>query len=936
MQMDLRSMCFRFLTTNLRRKWIAAIHRDAFSPTKYSKVCELHFPKEDVLKHTECFDETTGRKIVAPLYTPRLRAQSVPSIFPNCPQYLTVVQNKREDPEARRIRLDNSAVSAAISESLCTYKMFEERRRFTTFSELMDCLERETFSECWTVVKKKECVLFAFIDTSNFVPFLSVSACITCDLEINVFKEQTALKTVGSHIFPKKIQDIGQVNNILELLLSISANVQSTQDNINIICDVLQNVSKVTEGKERNIEFLMEQVRLLPVAQERLRYSPEFIVFCAILFSISPHAYRFMRKSHYMSVPHPRTLQKICLKFGASPQKEQVEDNFLAYVKQKFSYLKTEDHVVSLMIDEMHIKPYLDYKGGNILGTAFNGTTAASSVYVFMIQSLLSSFKEVVHILPVNTLQACDLFTYVKNVITGLHSIGFKVICVVTDNNSINRKCMAYFSTPPKKSVVYPHPSDPSSPLFFIINSVHVLKCIRNNWINQKDAQQVLTYPNFENMDKTLALKIASFSTLKKLHALESKTIIKYSYGLCMKSLCPSNFERQNVKYALNVFNPYVVQGLLTLGEEHNLYEYQSTADFITLIENWWSVVNVQTKYKGERLKNSLKHPLTVTGDEDNFLFLNKFLNWLDVWDQMGLKYNCLTRDTHWALSNTTHGLIEMAKYCINELGFKYFLPGKIQTDALEARFGNYRTYAGSQYLVSLRQVFETECKIRLQHLLPLQSSFFGNITVSLTDTDEQNLPTFPVDLETTTGSSISTVSDTIHIEYSPTDVKEVEKLLPLLTYLSGYCTRIALKRLKCEFCASVMVLDRGALPENSACNNTLIAAMDRGGLLYPHLDMVNAVMYNYITVLKLIESSRETAFLRHSNQRELVIHLTTSRVNTLGFFLPHFTCKKGHCKDRVLSELLLVSTNILLNDYVKKFNECSNAKKKRKVQTLS
>ncbi|XP_049816486.1 uncharacterized protein LOC126263437 [Schistocerca nitens] len=211
---------------NLRRKWIAAIHRDAFSPTKYSKVCELHFPKENVLKHTECFDETTGRKIVAPLYTPRLRAQSVPSIFPNCPQYLTVVQNKREDPEARRIRLDNSAVSAAISESLCTYKMFEERRRFTTFSELMDCLELETFSECWTVVKKKECVLFAFIDTSNFVPFLSVSACITCDLEINVFKEQTALKTVGSHIFPKKIQDIGQVNNILELLLSIGANVQ--------------------------------------------------------------------------------------------------------------------------------------------------------------------------------------------------------------------------------------------------------------------------------------------------------------------------------------------------------------------------------------------------------------------------------------------------------------------------------------------------------------------------------------------------------------------------------------------------------------------------------------------------------------------------------------------------------------------------------------
>jgi hypothetical protein len=48
-----------------------------------------------------------------------------------------------------------------------------------------------------------------------------------------------------------------------------------------------------------------------------------------------------------------------------------------------------------------------------------------------------------------------------------------------------------------------------------------------------------------------------------------------------------------------------------------------------------------------------------------------------------------------------------MATDCIKELGFNYFLPGKIQTDALEYRFGKYRTMAGSQYLVSLRQLFE-------------------------------------------------------------------------------------------------------------------------------------------------------------------------------------------------------------------------------------
>lgn len=369
-----------------------------------------------------------------------------------------------------------------------------------------------------------------------------------------------------------------------------------------------------------------------------------------------------------------------------------------------------------------------------------------------------------------------------------------------------------------------------------------------------------------------------------------------------------------------------------------SLFEYKCTADFITLIDNWWSVVNVKTKFKGERLKDSMKYPLTVEGDEDNFLFLNNFLHWLDVWGGMGLKKNCLTPDTHWALSHTTHGLLEMAKYCIHELGFQYFLPGKIETDALEARFSNYRTFAGSQYVVSLRQVFEVESKIRLQNLLPLQSSFFGNINISFTDihnTAENNLPKLPDEIETiTTAPSASTTSETFLLDYSPTDVEQMEKLLPLLMYLCGYCCRIALKRLKCDSCASVMVLDKEALAEGY--NSTLITNMDRGGLLYPHTDLVNAVMYNYITVQKLIEGSREAEFLSHGNQRELVINLTVDIVKRLGFFLPHFSCTNGHFKESILSQLLLVSTNIILNDYVKKMNEdCANIKK-RKLQSLN
>ena len=50
-----------------------------------------------------------------------------------------------------------------------------------------------------------------------------------------------------------------------------------------------------------------------------------------------------------------------------------------------------------------------------------------------------------------------------------------------------------------------------------------------------------------------------------------------------------------------------------------------------------------------------------------------------------------LTKETFTALQHTTHALLEVADYCITQLGARYVLLGKLQTDCLEARFGQYR-----------------------------------------------------------------------------------------------------------------------------------------------------------------------------------------------------------------------------------------------------
>lgn len=152
---------------------------------------------------------------------------------------------------------------------------------------------------------------------------------------------------------------------------------------------------------------------------------------------------------------------------------------------------------------------------------------------------------------------------FIKCIIVGLENIGFKVVCVVSDNNAIN-KTMSMFADPPKVSIVYQHPSDPARPLFFIIDAVHLLKCIRNNWLNQKNKDQCMYFPNFDNFCN---VSVAAFEALKLLHKTESMQLLKYAYGLTLKAFYPTNLECQNVKLALQVFNPRVAEGLIIVGQ---------------------------------------------------------------------------------------------------------------------------------------------------------------------------------------------------------------------------------------------------------------------------------------------------------------------------------------------------------------------------------
>ena len=123
------------------------------------------------------------------------------------------------------------------------------------------------------------------------------------------------------------------------------------------------------------------------------------------------------------------------------------------------------DTTVSLIVDEIHLKLYFDHKGGNTVGLSDYSNEAATSAFVFMLSSVFSQYKDVVHVIPTKYLKAESLFDIIKRIIISLEEIGFRVLSIITDNNAINKKAIPLRSSPPKLSIVYPHPVLKSEPI---------------------------------------------------------------------------------------------------------------------------------------------------------------------------------------------------------------------------------------------------------------------------------------------------------------------------------------------------------------------------------------------------------------------------------------------------------------------------------------
>ena len=166
-------------------------------------------------------------------------------------------------------------------------------------------------------------------------------------------------------------------------------------------------------------------------------------------------------------------------------------------------------------MDEIHLKAEYSYKGGNIIGSSNIANKLAKTILGFMLSSIYTKWSTIVRLLPCSETSASKIYPITKKVISDIESCD---LFVYFNNRQLSVKCSSLksFSNTSQLEHCVPHPVDSSRCLFFLFDFVHILKTIRNNWLNQTDYNRTLTLPSFDNLSITNTAMIEDIRILFK------------------------------------------------------------------------------------------------------------------------------------------------------------------------------------------------------------------------------------------------------------------------------------------------------------------------------------------------------------------------------------------------------------------------------------
>jgi len=167
----------------LRDQWIRANPRKDFIPTKFSRICSLHFRDCDFIDVRQDSNKSWLKTKSEKPVRRRLREGAVPSIFSNVPAYLSspapsprttkVTASRRRAGEERR-----------LEELEASFNASDDITQMTHLQISQSVQSDSTVPQGFIINSVNECLLVYMVRMTNDVPGIVVSICLKSDLSV--------------------------------------------------------------------------------------------------------------------------------------------------------------------------------------------------------------------------------------------------------------------------------------------------------------------------------------------------------------------------------------------------------------------------------------------------------------------------------------------------------------------------------------------------------------------------------------------------------------------------------------------------------------------------------------------------------------------------------------------------------------------------------